>query len=629
MNTKAILSSAVVLLFILSSLTVSVPSSAADQTADDAGLPSSFDQRDLGIVTPPKYQYPWDTCWAFAGTGSAETAILTAMGKTYEETGLDLSERHVAYFANNYVDEPITYTQKGEGLHTRSSEPNAQLASGGWASNYVQLFSTGVCPVDESLYPYQGVKGETMSQFYQDHDRAAAVVKEQNKELEEDLPFYTDEEREKLFDSWIDKGFKFPEGVNAENFTFDDFVEADIDYQLHQYQEHDEYSIYDDWSIGIDGRNNTDGYSMVDGNKMKEPRKMDGLTWIGIDEEAMNAIKSELMLGHGLSISYSAKDGGYNDEYGTYYQTSTTANHAVQLIGWDDNISKDKFSYAVADLTFTPEGDGAWLCKNNWGSETYGYVVGGKTYYNDWGIKDEDGKHTGYFWLSYYDRSLRNVESVSFSDKLSNENGYSYYVYDYLSDKYNKHCEFDAIASMSNVFTADSDMKVSGISISTREYGSDVNVKIYVNTESGNPASGELVYETDINYAYAGIHVTYPEKTIEISKGQRFSVVCEERNSEGRYVIGLNSYSKDDFHIYGISVVNRGESFLNLGDGWNDLVDEMDKLEFYNPDHAMDNFSIKVFSEDYPAEDDHPEYVAIMIGVIAIGAVGLIVMRRR
>ena len=188
MNTKAILSSAVVLLFILSSLTVSVPSSAADQTADDAGLPSSFDQRDLGIVTPPKYQYPWDTCWAFAGTGSAETAILTAMGKTYEETGLDLSERHVAYFANNYVDEPITYTQKGEGLHTRSSEPNAQLASGGWASNYVQLFSTGVCPVDESLYPYQGVKGETMSQFYQDHDRAAAVVKEQNKELEEDLP---------------------------------------------------------------------------------------------------------------------------------------------------------------------------------------------------------------------------------------------------------------------------------------------------------------------------------------------------------------------------------------------------------------------------------------------------------
>ena len=628
MNGKAILSSAFVLLFLLSSSAVLIVPASADSMMDGAGLPSSFDQRDLGIVTPPKYQYPWDTCWAFSGTGAAETAILSAMGSTYEETGLDLSERYVAYFSNRFVDVPVTYTQQGEGLHTKSDDPNAPLASGGWAFNYAQLFSTGICPVPEKEYPYQGKDGETMSQFYQDHDRAEAVVREDNKDLEEELPLLTDEEREKMFDSWVDEGFVFPEGVNAENFTFDDFVEADIDYLQRHYQESDEYSPYDDWSIGIEGRNNFAGYSMVDGNRMRDPRKMDGTTWVGIDEGAMNEIKSELMLGHGLSITYSAKDGGYNDEFGTYYQTSTTVNHAVQIIGWDDSISKDKFAYVVEDLTFTPEGDGAWLCKNSWGSETYGYVIGDKTYYSDWGIRDEDGKHTGYFWLSYYDRSLKNVESISFSDKALVGNEHSYYVYDYLPDRYNTHCAYDVPVSMSNVFTANSHMRVTGISICTREYGSDVSVRVYVGPESDDPASGKLVYETECRYPYAGIHVTCPDRIIEIDEGQRFSVVYEERTSEGRYVLGVNSYPNTG-SIYGVSVINRGESFLNIGNGWKDLVDEMEGLEIYNPDLAMDNFSIKVFSADYSPENDHPEYTLTLVCIVAIAAIALFLVGRR
>jgi len=629
MSGKAFLSYAVVVLFILSSSAAMISSASADQATDGAGLPSNFDQRDLGIVTPPRYQYPWDTCWAFAGTGSAETAILSAMGSTYEETGLNLSVRHVAYFANNYVDEPVTYTQKGEGLHARSSDPNAPLASGGVSYIYAQFFSTGVSPVPEDSYPYHGKNGETMSQFYQDHDRAEVVVREDNKDLEELIPFLMEEDREKLFDSWIEKGFVFPEGVDAENFTFDDFVEADIDYLERQYQEHDEYSIYDDWSIGIEGRNSNVVYTMMDGNRMRDPCKTEGSEWVGIDEDAMNAIKSELMLGHGLSISYGAGSKGYNDEFGTYYQRTTIATHAVQIVGWDDSISKDRFAYVVEDLRFTPEGDGAWLCKNSWGSETYGYDIGGKTYYNDWGIKDENGKHTGYFWLSYYDRSLKYVESVSFSDRLSDENGCTCYVYDFLPDDKNRHCEYDVPVSMSNVFTADSDMKITGISVSTREYGSDISVKVYADPESGDPSSGKLIYETECSYPYAGIHVIYPDKTVEMKKGQRFSVVYEERTPEGKYVLGVNSYSKEGLKIYGVSVVNRGESFLNLGDGWKDLTDEMEKLEIYDPGLAMDNFSIKVFSSDYRSEDDHPEYAAVLFGIIAIGAIVLLLVRRR
>ena len=631
MNTKAIIASTIVMLFLVSSFTMIVPAVSADDVTEDAGLPSSFDQRDLGIVTPPKFQNPWGTCWAFGGTGAAETAILTAMGKTYEETGMDLSERHVAYFSNTPVHPPISYEQDNEGVHTVSDDLNAMFDSGGWAFNYFQLFSTGVGPVMEEWYPYHGENGETMLDFYQDHDRAEAQVREDNKDLEEEIPEYTPEEREEVFNSWVKKGYKFPEGVNAENFTFDDFVEANIAYNLQRYQRVNEYSIYDDWTIDIEDRNYTMGYSMMDGCRMKEPRIMVDGSWKGVDWDAANDIKSELMKGHGLALGYGYDSKGYNNELGTQYHTGTGTNHMVQLVGWDDSIPKENFAYKVAeDLTFTPEGDGAWLCKNSWGSETYGFEVDGVTYYTSWGIKDEDGKHTGYFWLSYYDRSVTNVESMSFSDRLYDDNGYTYYIHDFLPDRYNYHWSYDERTIMANIFTSYGHTEITGISIYTRERGSDVKVKLYIDPKAGDPESGELVYEAELSYPYAGMHVIYPDETIEMWRGQRFSIVYEERAPDGKYVVGMNSLINEEYGtiLYGISVINRGESLI-YKDGWMDLLDVIEDYESEYPRVTMDNFSIKAFAIDHPSDNSNLTYVAIAIGLVLVEALALLFIRKR
>lgn len=60
--------------------------------------------------------------------------------------------------------------------------------------------------------------------------------------------------------------------------------------------------------------------------------------------------------------------------------TNQLNGHAVELIGWDDNYSRTNFP-----SEHMPQADGAWLCKNSWG-----------TLFGD----------SGYFWISYEDKYL-------------------------------------------------------------------------------------------------------------------------------------------------------------------------------------------------------------------------------
>lgn len=76
-----------------------------------------------------------------------------------------------------------------------------------------------------------------------------------------------------------------------------------------------------------------------------------------------------------------------NDTTSAYYyetpglSTASLFGHSVALVGWDDSFPRESF---VED--YRPDSDGAWLCKNSWGS----------TWCSD----------GGYFWISYEDEYL-------------------------------------------------------------------------------------------------------------------------------------------------------------------------------------------------------------------------------
>lgn len=98
-------------------------------------------------------------------------------------------------------------------------------------------------------------------------------------------------------------------------------------------------------------------------------------------------VKREIMNHGAVGVSYKSQgneckylsDSTDGIKYSFYDETTETADHAVMIVGWNDEYSKDNFDYYGSK----PKNNGAWLVRNSWG----------------------DG-NDDYFWMSYETKSL-------------------------------------------------------------------------------------------------------------------------------------------------------------------------------------------------------------------------------
>jgi len=259
--------------------------------------------------------------------------------------------------------------------------------------------------------------------------------------------------------------------------------------------------------------------------------------------------------------------------------------------------------------------------KNSWGSETDA-VPGGLTAKDGtkkdanrsaWGIVDGSGKHTGYFWLSYYDKSIEDCETFVFDNDLDVDNMYAT-MYDYMPAE----CGFWSLDSMdevssANEFEAEANQRLVSVSTFTLTEGTRVDFDVYkLSGNTRNPEEGTKVASYSQTFAYKGFHRVNLPQPVEFAKGDRYSVVSTVTSvdTDGSAIYGVaaaqhltrDSAIANGSATYGVAVVNPGESFLKLGDNWVDWADYQKTAEFaesVNDDgsiYCVDNFAIKAYA---------------------------------
>ena len=593
-----------------------------------ADLPAKFDLRSKGFVTPVKNQSPWGSCWAFGGIAAAETSILSKMGKTYSEYPLDLSERHLAWYGVMPVTEGDDATQAGEGLYLTTDDNIFDV--GGFNVFISTLFSSGTGPVREQLFPYRGATGLLESDYYRQNRDAF-------------IDSYTD--------AYVEDGYDEATAKAMATKSIDDYIK-DLE------TEGDYYSSSDDWDVpeadedGTSNRNIFDGFILRDGNVLSEPAKRnDKGEWTGVDNAAITAMKNEILGGNGIEINYAAdvsspgevENGHYMnlDKWAQYTFDDASPNHAVCIIGWDDTYPASNFTHKVfvededgnykedpeGSKKSTPPGNGAWIVKNSWGSETNAVNNGLTTAdgrklpanYQKWGVTNSKGENSGYFYLSYYDKTIKDPETYEFDLDFNGKDLIYVSEYDYMPSL----LDFWTLESKNNLstaneFVADDDQMLTSVSTRTTVSNSKVDFKVYkLDKNQVKPESGQLVAEFSKTFQFAGYHRADLPKPVQLDEGQRFSVVATAYSTDaaGKRTYGVAASAAFDEDVandygsntYAYAVVNPHESFLKIGDNWVDWSSYINSASFAKTAPIddgnggtimpiVDNFAIKAFS---------------------------------
>lgn len=225
-------------------------------------------------------------------------------------------------------------------------------------------------------------------------------------------------------------------------------------------------------------------------------------------------IKKLIMEYGSLAISYYSADIYDAPEYDSYYnhRIKSETNHAVQVVGWDDDFPKENF-------VVTAPGDGAWLIKNSWGDE------------ND--VKAQNG----FFWISYYDLSINAYKN---GDKTVMRYAYVYdaepadnydNIYQYDGDSMSGWITISRDMPIANCFVAGNEKKVleevRSVGIGVAQSNVRGTLEIYTNDSksSGDPTVGTKVLSQKFSLEYPGYHTIKLDEPVYIENEQQFAVV--------------------------------------------------------------------------------------------------------
>ena len=244
-----------------------------------------------------------------------------------------------------------------------------------------------------------------------------------------------------------------------------------------------------------------------------------------VDTNNVTAVKDALLKYGGLTIFINGAN--QNNEFfnpvtsAAYCNDPNGANHYVTLVGWNDTFSKDNFN-------LTPHGDGAWICKNSWGTK----------------FGDE-----GFYYLSYYDAPLSS-SGYAIAYDINNTDIYSkVYQYDIAGLINFTPLESDEI-TYGNSYVSIGDDLIAAVGIYCENADSPYTIKIYVDGCEVHTQSGRSIFQ--------GYQTVKLDKYVAVNEGERFDV---------------------EVHVEGCLIPTCADTRMKLKSGWSFARDDADIID--------------------------------------------------
>lgn len=227
----------------------------------------------------------------------------------------------------------------------------------------------------------------------------------------------------------------------------------------------------------------------------------------------------------------------FNEKTNSYYfkegVTDAASGHAISIVGWDDNFSKDNF-------LVTPEYDGAFICLNSYGKE-FG--------------------EEGYFYISYYSDDFIQLTGVINTEVPKKYNKYNYCKNLFSTDgfipreqKENKFFGMKFVKNSENEFLSHITI---GAGVNHRE-DYETTIKFYLNNQDDSFDKNKMILlgeTTSITSGSSSANITL-DKPVRI-KGDNFSIIVEINGSFENILDKINfalgdklDNEKESIHLY-------------------------------------------------------------------------------
>ena len=256
-------------------------------------------------------------------------------------------------------------------------------------------------------------------------------------------------------------------------------------------------------------------------------------------------IKQAVMTYGGVNMGMKWYDTAYNAATNSYYYNGAgdEGGHAVLIVGWDDNYDKTNFGTQ-------PPGNGAFIIKNSWNTT--------------WG-------DSGFFYLSYYDTKAAKTSFQTVYPGIDTTSNFTnIYYYDPLGSCDNLGTGADDTAWFGNVFTSVAQEKLMAVAWFTMAPSSTYEIKVYLDPDSGPINTGGATATKTGTIANMGYETVYLNTPVDLSNGQKFSVVVKLTTPGNNYPIPMEKPVAD---FSSGATASAGQSYVSTdGTTYDDLT---------------------------------------------------------